>query len=123
MILVIYGVKLIFQSRYGDHALAILSRKLPTSQYGSMKIAEDVLSLVRLLIRRSRGEVTCMLEYKRRQSAEHAQAGLFHCVLSTFNGNIRVLELVKLILENGFDLEARDFNGNTPASLLNVLHS
>jgi hypothetical protein len=50
---------------------------------------------------------------KRRRTAEHAEAGLSHCVLSRLNCNIQILELIKLILENGFNPEERYVNGNT----------
>jgi hypothetical protein len=107
-------VKLTAQNRYGDHALAVLLRKLPASAFDNAKVCEEALSLIRLLIRRCRGEASSMCLYKRRQTTVHAEAGPFHCLLSRLNCNIGILELVKLILENGFDLEARDVNGNTP---------
>ena len=89
-------------------------RKLPAT-HGNAKVAEEVLRLIRRLIKRCGGEASSICLYKRRQATEHATAGLYHCVLSRLNYNIRVLELVKLIIvENNFDLEARDVNGNTP---------
>jgi hypothetical protein len=89
-------------------------RKLPRVKEDNTEITEDVLSLIRLLIEYCRSEASSMCLYKRRHTTEQAEAGLFHCVLNRFNCNIRILELVKLILNAGFDLEARDVNGNTP---------
>ena len=55
-----------------------------------------------------------MCLYKRSQANVRAEAGPFHCILSRLNYNIGTLELFKLILEHGFDLELQDVNGNTP---------
>jgi hypothetical protein len=89
-------------------------RKLPMGTEGNTEITEDVLRLIRLLIKYCRSEASSMCLYKRRHTTEPAKAGLFHCVLNRSNCNIHILELVKLILDSGFDLEACDVNGNTP---------
>lgn len=73
-----------------------------------------MLSLVRLLMKRCKSEGYGTSEYKRGHGIEQSQTGLFHCALKRQNFNIHIRELIKLILENGFDLEARDINGNTP---------
>jgi hypothetical protein len=79
-----------------------------------MKVAEDLLGLTRLLIKMSQCEAYSTFEYKRRSNNKHAQAGLLHCALRRQNSNIRIIEVIELILANEFDLEARDVNGNTP---------
>jgi hypothetical protein len=88
--------------------------KLPRKPHGDPKVAEDVLSLIRLLIKRRRTEVYGTCQYKRYRDTEHAPASLLHCTLARQNSSIPILELLKLILEEEFDLEARDVNGNTP---------
>lgn len=105
---------LTWQNRDGDHALAILVSNLPVHSYGKANITEDVMILTERLLKKSQSEVYGRCQYKRRQTIEHGEASLLHCALRRQNCNIRILELVKLTLKSGIDLEARDINGNTP---------
>jgi hypothetical protein len=73
------------------------------------------MSLVHLLMRHCRPEeVHLTYQYKRRRGIDLAPTGLLHCALSRNNSKIPILQLLNLILEKKFDLEARDINGNTP---------
>lgn len=92
--------------------MALLVSKLPGST--SAEVPKDLLSLIRLLIKQSSTEAYSTCQYKRRKSIQQAPASLLHCLMGRRPSRTSIFTLVKLFLNQGFDLDARDVNGNTP---------
>lgn len=104
-----------------DHALAILVGNLPRNAQDVGKLDGTALSLIRSFMRKCQAEeVYGTYEYKTSRATKYAHAALLHCVLSRRNANIPIYEIVKLILDNGFDTEEQDINENT--ALLNAVY-
>jgi hypothetical protein len=101
--------------RYGDHVLAVLISNLPKRRENDERNGVEVIRLTQLLMQHSsKEEVHCSYKYKRRDGFELGPASLLHCALARNNAGLSILDVLNLIVEKQYDLEARDINGNTP---------